>query len=214
LGRITLCQTDESSESEARPPGEFDLVGSFNETGHTARTGRRRVLFLDDDPVRAIAFLAENPDAVWVKTAAECLERLSASWEEVHLDHDLGGRIMVDTSDDDCGMEVIRWLSLEPRTHLHETQFFVHTHNFAAGLLMVLTMREGGYKAEFRPFGHRLERLLARNDPGDPKCAESSETEPAHVVPPPAHGRRWLKWLAALLQFRSGTPRETGQNPK
>ena len=79
----------------------------------------RRLLFLDDDPVRAEAFLTENPQAVWVQTVPECIEKLMDSWHEVHLDHDLGGKTFVDINETDCGMEVIRWLCREPREHLH-----------------------------------------------------------------------------------------------
>ena len=49
------------------------------------------ILFLDDDPERAEIFLADNPEAVWVQTAEECIARLAEAWDEVHLDHDLGG---------------------------------------------------------------------------------------------------------------------------
>ncbi len=120
----------------------------------------RRLLFLDDDPVRAEAFLIENPQAVWVQTVAECLGQLVDRWDEVHLDHDLGGKTFVDINESDCGMEVIRWLCREPRDHLRDARFFIHTHNSLAGLLMVLQMRSSGYRAEFRPFGLDLALLL------------------------------------------------------
>jgi hypothetical protein len=122
-------------------------------------------LFLDDDPARAQAFLSENPQAVWVQTVDDCLDCLLEPWDEVHLDHDLGGRTFVDTTDTDCGMEVIRWLCKEQRAHLKKTYFFVHTHNSVAGLLMVLQMTDCGYRAEFRPFGLDLAQALAQNEP-------------------------------------------------
>jgi hypothetical protein len=124
----------------------------------------RRILFLDDDACRAQTFLSRHPQAVWIKTVGECLELLVESWDEVHLDHDLGGRTFVDVSETDCGMEVIRWLCREERDHLRTTRFFVHTHNSVAGLLMVLQMRTSGYRAEFRPFGLDLEQILAHNE--------------------------------------------------
>ena len=126
---------------------------------------RRRLLFLDDDPVRAQVFMQDHPQAIWVTTVADCLARLEEPWDEVHLDHDLGGKKFVDSRDEDCGMEVIRWLCKQPRDHLKATLFFVHTHNAAAGLLMVLQIRGCGYKGEFRPFGMDLARLLAENEP-------------------------------------------------
>jgi hypothetical protein len=145
-------------------------------------------LFLDDDPARAKAFLGENPGAVWVQTVSECLDRLTDHWDEVHLDHDLGGRTFVDSTETDCGMEVIRWMCTEPRPHLRQTLFFVHTHNSVAGLLMVLQMRARGYKAEFRPFGFDLAEMLARGEP----CDEQDEESKARPCSPP---RAWLGWL-------------------
>ena len=74
-------------------------------------------------------------------------------------------------------MEVIRWLLQgTARADAGEACFFIHTHNSLAGLLMVLQMRASGYRAEFRPFGMDVARLLPhdenesvprrRNDPG------------------------------------------------
>lgn len=150
--------------------------------------GSPRLLFLDDDPVRASAFLKDHPRAVWVTTVPQCIERLAEPWDEVHLDHDLGGKRFVDSGDVDCGMEVTRWLCKEPRPHLQAARFFVHTHNSTAGLLMVLLMHRRGYQAEFRPFGLDLERLLAHNEPGqetaDGAPADAgSASEPGAVTP-------------------------------
>ncbi len=122
--------------------------------GADALTGKkRRQLFLDDDPARAGVFLAEHPDAVWVQTAAECIERLAGRWDEVHLDHDLGGEHYVDPDRPDCGMEVVRWLALAPRPHLRRARFTVHSHNMVAACLMSLRIRSLGFAVEARPFG-------------------------------------------------------------
>jgi hypothetical protein len=67
-----------------------------------------RILFLEDDPARGVEILTNNPDAVWVETADECIRTLREPWDEVHLDHDLGGEHFVDFDRDDCGMAVIR----------------------------------------------------------------------------------------------------------
>jgi hypothetical protein len=153
-----------------------------------------RVLFLDDDPDRADAFLRENPEAVWVETVEACVGRLGERWDEVHLDHDLGGQTFVDSAEKDCGMEVIRWLCSQPCEHLHQTHFIVHTHNSLAGLLMVLQMRSRGYHAEFRPFGVDPARFLAGGD------AESFDSVPEHadrerLSKLPRVLRRLVDWL-------------------
>ncbi len=113
---------------------------------------RPRILFLDDDSERAAAFLAAYPDAAWVQTAEQCLARLGEAWDEVHLDHDLGGERLVDHERDDCGMEVVRWLCLEPRPHLRAARFFVHTHNPNAACIMALRLQVAGFQVEVRPF--------------------------------------------------------------
>ena len=87
------------------------------------------LLFLDDAPDRAAVFLAAYPGAVCVQTAVQCLELLEKPWDEVHLDHDLGREVLVDHERADCGMAVVRWLCEEPRPHLRDTRFIIHTHN-------------------------------------------------------------------------------------
>jgi hypothetical protein len=122
-----------------------------------------RRLFLDDDPDRASAFLEAHPDGVWVQTVPECVEKLAEAWDEVHLDHDLGGELFVDVNRDDCGMEVVRWLAREPRRHLRKARFTVHSHNMAAAFEMAYRLQVLGYRVETRPFGVPLE-----TGPSDP----------------------------------------------
>ena len=155
----------------------------------------RRVLFLDDDPRRAEIFLAASPQAVWVETVVECVARLEECWDEVHLDHDLGGNQFVEIDNVDCGMEVIRWLCKEPRNHLRSTLFLIHTHNLVAGLLMVLQMRSAGFTAEFRPFGQDLAAVLAHNEP-EPESRDQGGSSNRPLW-------RWLNRARALLRSTS-----------
>jgi hypothetical protein len=124
-----------------------------NPATHLGDVEPLRRLFLDDDPARAETFLAEYPDAVWVQTVADCLARLEEPWDEVHLDHDLGGEHFVDHARDDCGMEVVRWLSLVKRPHLRTARFYVHSHNPTAATTMGMALLNAGYYVELRPFG-------------------------------------------------------------
>ena len=123
-------------------------------------TPSSRVLFLDDDLVRAETFLGLHPEAVWVQTASECIARLEEAWDEVHLDHDLGGEQFVDSERDDCGMAVVRWIVESPRAHLRKTQFIIHSHNLNAATMMGFQMSMSGHKVEIRPFG-TLEEIPA-----------------------------------------------------
>ncbi len=117
------------------------------------RSGRQRMLFLDDDRKRAAAIQASRPDAIWVQTTADCIEQLAQPWDEVHLDHDLGGEVYVDSGREDCGMAVVRWLCAEPRPHLSRTRFIVHTHNLNASCAMLLQLETAGYSVQLQPFG-------------------------------------------------------------
>jgi NAD+-processing family protein with receiver domain len=110
---------------------------------------------MDDDEARGAIFLEQYPQALWVQTAEECISQLERRWDEVHLDHDLGGEHFVDIDREDCGMEVIRWLCLQPRPHLRFTRFFVHTHNPNARYVMLMHLQASGYQVEACPFGTR-----------------------------------------------------------
>lgn len=111
-----------------------------------------RVLFLDDDPSRAGVILRRFPQAIWVQTAEECVSCLEESWDEIHLDHDLGGDTHVDPESPDCGMSVVRWIVERPRPHLEPTLFVIHTRNANAACLMTTHLQASGYRVVARPF--------------------------------------------------------------
>jgi len=91
------------------------------------------------------------PSAILTQTAAQCIEQLkSATWDIVFLDHDLEGEIYVDSSRDDCGMEVVRWI-VENEPEIKKV--IVHTHNTKAGCLMEEALLDAGYDVEYRKFG-------------------------------------------------------------
>jgi hypothetical protein len=114
-----------------------------------------RILFLDDAPDRAASFLAAHPGAVWEQTVEQCLELLEQPWDEVHLDHDLGGQVLVDHERADCAMAVVRWLCEEPHPHLRDTRFILHTQNPNAACMTVLHLQVMvmGFQVEASPFG-------------------------------------------------------------
>ncbi len=111
-----------------------------------------RLLFLDDAPERAAVFLAAHPAAMWVQTVERCIGLLQQSWDEVHLDHDLGGEVLVDHERPDCGMAVVRWICEETRPHLRDTRFVIHTHNPNAACKMVLHLQVMGLQVQASPF--------------------------------------------------------------
>lgn len=156
-----VTSLDSSSEPCPENQGSADVDPAIVVTrevperpGSTEReiTPKLRILFLDDDPGRAQLFLVRHPDAVWVQTAADCIDLLSQLWDQVHLDHDLCGERFVDSSRSDCGMEVVRWLCGAFQEPLRDTQFIIHSHNTEAAQMMVWSLYEAGYHAAYRPF--------------------------------------------------------------
>jgi hypothetical protein len=173
--------------------------------GTTAQKSTPQILFLDDDPARARAFLKRHPEAAWVETAEECIARLAEEWDQIHLDHDLGGEIYVDCSRPDCGMEVVRWLCAEPRGHVNEALFIIHTHNAEAAQLMLQSLREQGYQAVYRPFGVDLFDWLTDKEPDE----DASEGGSADSPPQPDSKIGSMGWLSRLSRaFRGRAPRE------
>lgn len=128
------------------------------------------ILFLDDNPNRAAEFLRQNSSVLWVTTSAECIAALHAqNWSEIHLDHDLGGEVYVESGRADCGMEVVRYME---RLQCSPTaEVIVHSWNSPAAIEMVTRLRRVGYNAMYRPFGIPVEEdrdsvVDAMCDPG------------------------------------------------
>lgn len=165
------------------PPSNPDAGRSQGASGPVSR-----LLFLDDDPERAEVFLKDYPHAVWVQTAADCIEKLGETWDEVHLDHDLGGERYVNLDREDCGMEVVRWICLLPRPHLKKTRFYIHSHNASAATMMAMQILSNGFFVEVRPFGSGPLPPLPPEDP---------------LPRPPSP---WLLTVGRVLRWLMGRP--------
>ncbi|WP_165071581.1 cyclic-phosphate processing receiver domain-containing protein [Paludisphaera rhizosphaerae] len=187
----SLSASDDKTVASPPVPDSSPAVAAAPESFPDSPSLYRRVLFLDDDRRRAEVFLKRCPQAVWVLTAQDCISRLAESWDEIHLDHDLGGEKYVDVNRDDCGMAVVRWLCAEDRGNLRNARFFIHSYNFSAASLMVECLLQNGYTAEFRPFGFDLVDFLSFEPP-----------------PPPNHRRIAWRRLVSLWT------RLTGLGPK
>ena len=91
----------------------------------------KRILFLDDDPARHRDFdRAHRTDEVThCFTAADAMQVLDDSppFDELHLDHDLGGRIFV-TEVKETGYEVVLHVARLPKERL-PARVVIHTHN-------------------------------------------------------------------------------------
>ncbi len=96
----TASQPDEREGPSRQSSGESS--GRFAPTvpPATESDSTRRLLFLDDDPVRAEAFLIENPRPSGCRQWPSASIGSAENWDEVHLDHDLGGKTFVDVNRD------------------------------------------------------------------------------------------------------------------
>ena len=101
-----------------------------------------RILFLDDNPARAAAFRTKYPDLVWVKTCAECIDRLQGSiWDMVCLDYDL--------ADGQNAVPVYAWIGHHKPTI---GPIVIHSTNLAAGTEHAERLRELGEIVFYVPF--------------------------------------------------------------
>jgi hypothetical protein len=114
----------------------------------------KRILFLDDNKNRWDTFAAYNPHHTldWVQTANHCIYKLySHDFEEVYLDHDLGGKTYVNSGDEDCGMAVVRSI-LKCKDKFKNTRFIVHSWNTPAAHEMCSKLCDAGLECYALPF--------------------------------------------------------------
>lgn len=116
-----------------------------------------KILFLDDDAERTKIFLSHHPEAICVEHAEDCYKYLlSEPWDEVHLDHDLGGKVYIDSAETDTGMEVVRVMTDAAKEHLKETLFIVHSWNPVGAKRMIDSLGDYGYRVVYVPFSYKM----------------------------------------------------------
>jgi len=113
-----------------------------------------RTIFLDDDHDRIREFQKICPEIQHIETTAEGLLTILRTRTEpidtLFLDHDLGGKVFVDSKRPDCGMEIVRYLV----AHQMDIRLIVvHTHNFRAAKRMSFDLMEAGYRVHRQEFG-------------------------------------------------------------
>ncbi len=71
------------------------------------------IIFLDDNEIRQARTKSMLPSIVQTRTADETIEAIKKAGriDYLFLDHDLGGEIYVDSSKQNTGMTVAKWLS-------------------------------------------------------------------------------------------------------
>jgi len=119
-----------------------------------------RIIFLDDDNQRWYRFQAKIPNSVRAETADECIRliRDSTKIDWLFLDHDLGGEAYVNSTREDCGMEVVRFLCADNLTKTI-SNIVVHSHNTVAALEMFNKLKDAGYNVRLVPFYNLIESI-------------------------------------------------------
>lgn len=111
-----------------------------------------KILFLDDSIHRTAAFARATPndEVTLTQTAQATIEALTNEvFDEVWLDHDLGGQVYQSSDREDCGMEVVRWIirNLPPINKI-----VVHSWNIPAAKQMRDMLWRAGYRVIQVPF--------------------------------------------------------------
>lgn len=117
----------------------------------------RRLLFLDDNPDRHIAFdiiiggIECHVDHVW--TADECIYALSQNepYDCAFLDHDLGGKVFV-KEEKGSGSEVAKFIGSELSVDRHPRQIVVHSWNPKGAERMLGYIEPSGIPTNYVPF--------------------------------------------------------------
>ena len=111
------------------------------------------VLFLDDDMTRCSNFRSRCPSADIVHDSESCIAKLQdGDYDEVHLDHDLGGEIYCDSNREDTGMEVVRWMCLNK---CNARTVIVHSYNPHGANEMMIALEAAGYRVLRIPFEYQ-----------------------------------------------------------
>ena len=123
---------------------------------------RDLVLFMDDDPNRAVLAYQRMPEdelpaTVWTRTAAETIDVLkdyAGRLKKIYLDHDLEGQIYQSSKSEFSGMEVVRFMEKQDSNRFSGCHIVIHSHNEYAANRMVERLVKAGYSVEYIPFGH------------------------------------------------------------
>ena len=113
------------------------------------------ILFLDDNEQRvqrATNYFEGKTLCVAMNAhvAIEYLRLAEEPWDLVMLDHDLGGQVYQNSEEENCGMEVVRYIE---RTRPAIKVIIIHSWNAPAAREMRERLQRAGYDAAYEPFG-------------------------------------------------------------
>ena len=129
-----------------------------------------KLFILEDDPQRIRLFrevmFSRSTTPFHDATFAEKLEGDGGAFELfeppydlICLDHDLGGRQMVDSDEEETGAAFVRWMTqaFSPEELSRETEIIIHSYNYEGAREMARLLREAGFKRTLvQPFGSAI----------------------------------------------------------
>ena len=127
------------------------------------------------------------------------------AWDEVHLDHDLGGEIYVDSSRPDCGMEVVRWLCASRRDRFEKTLFIIHSHNAEAGADDGQVPERVRLPGRLPPVRRRSDRVARRTTTPTSEAGRGCRSV--------RRGSAWSEWIRRLSRRLRPGPRSRRGGP-
>jgi CheY-like chemotaxis protein len=120
----------------------------------------KRLFFLDDDPMRARAFLDAlngEVDVTVAQSVAEGLEKFRPPYDGIFLDHDLGDFVFMSSECEQTGAEFLRKVNLDA---FRGTPVFLHSYNPVGAANMRRLLNDAGVELVFVcPFGPTILRV-------------------------------------------------------
>lgn len=94
-------------------------------------------------------------------------EVMKAPFDYLFLDHDLGGRVYVDSDEEETGATFTRLMPPQVEGH-DDPKVIVHSYNRAGAVTMVGILRDKGYDCVWVPFGEIVLNVLRTDRTYDP----------------------------------------------
>ena len=133
---------------------------------------KKNLLFVDDRTKRIHHALNNFPD--YNVTIATCVpealrQMVAQDWDAISLDHDLNGHDFQDPDTPTCGMEIVRYIAKTGwPPHRKKPEFWIHSSNLFAANLMVVSLKNIGLTAFYKPVIYKVENM-AYDEKGIPK---------------------------------------------
>lgn len=140
-----------------------------------------KIFILEDNNQRIEAFLAASTglDVTIATNLSDAKRQWNPPYDVIFLDHDLGGKYMVDSAEEETGMTFAVWMPERPAAH--DVRVVVHSYNPYGAHLMGDELNRKGYSVVQQPFGDRILfwlKSLAHVNAPSPDAASHSPVSP------------------------------------